>query len=191
MTLKLSDEKNDSGFTLIEVLVTLVIIAIGLLGLAGMQVSSLQNQLEAYQRAQAVMLVEEMAKRIQVNAPAARLGEYTAGVQYGQTTQIVCDPNALNTAAYDLCDWNNLLAGQGVKLAGLGTNAGSVNSALGCIENVVGSDFDETRIRVTVAWQGTVATAAPKSLCGKGDYGDDAFRRVAILEAVLADLKDE
>ncbi len=41
------------GFTLIEVLVTIVILAVGLLGLALLQTTSLNNQLEAYQRAQA------------------------------------------------------------------------------------------------------------------------------------------
>ncbi|PLW81613.1 type IV pilus modification protein PilV [Kineobactrum sediminis] len=175
------------GFTLIEVLITLVIIAIGLLGLAGLQVFSLQSQLEAYQRAQAVMLAEEMVNRIRVNAPAARAGAYTPGVEYGLLTPAVCDPATQTTAEYDLCDWNNILAGQDV-LAG-GVNAGSVNAARGCIENVVGSIDGETRILVTVAWQGAVATASPDLDCGFNAYGDnDAFRRVVAIEAVLADL---
>ena len=38
------------GFTLIEVLVTLVIVALGLLGLAGMQVQLQRADMEAYQR---------------------------------------------------------------------------------------------------------------------------------------------
>ncbi|MFV8817839.1 type IV pilus modification protein PilV [Haliea sp. E17] len=182
--------KSAHGFTLIEVLITLVILAIGLLGLAGLQIFSLQSQMEAYQRGQAVMLAEEMAKRMQVNAPAARDGEYTEGEQYGLLPAQVCDPAALSTADYDLCDWNNILAGQGVALAGI--NVGSIAAARGCIENIAGSADGETRIRVTVAWQGNAATQAPGSPCGTGQYGaDDAYRRVAIVDAVFADLLED
>ncbi len=178
------------GFTLIEVLITLVILAIGLLGLAGLQLFSLQSQMEAYQRGQAVMLAEEMAKRIQVNAQAARAGDYTEAQNYGLQPAAVCDPAALTTANYDLCDWNNILAGQGVALAGV--NVGSIAAARGCIEYLVGSADNETRIRVTVAWQGNAATRAPASTCGEDAYGDDdAFRRVAIVDVVLADLLEE
>ncbi len=45
---------------------------IGLLGLALLQTTSLNNQLEAYQRAQALLLLEDMANRIRVNSVAAR-----------------------------------------------------------------------------------------------------------------------
>ncbi len=184
------DKRRQRGFTLIEVLITLLIIAIGLLGLAGLQMTSLQSQLEAYQRAQAVMLAEEMANRIRSNAPAARAGAYTAGSSYGTAAQ-ACDPNTQTTAAYDLCDWNNLLLGQEVTNAG--ANVGSVNQALGCIEDLDLAEVDgETRIRITVAWLGTAATAAPNSTCGQGLYGaDDAVRRVAVVDTVLADLQND
>lgn len=180
-----------SGFTLIEVLVTLVIIAIGLLGLAGLQTASLQNQLEAYQRAQALMVAEEMVNRLRVNAPAAIAGQYTAGTQYGLVAPAACDPNAVNSAAqaavYDMCDWNNILAGQD-ESASL---VGSLNAARGCIETVPGSTDGETIYRITVAWLGTSPTAAPDSTCGQGAYGDDdAYRRVVSVNAVLADLAD-
>jgi prepilin-type N-terminal cleavage/methylation domain-containing protein len=49
------------GFSLIEVLVTLVILVFGLLGLVGLQARGTQVEFEAYQRGQAVGLVNEMA----------------------------------------------------------------------------------------------------------------------------------
>ena len=60
------------GFTLIEVLVTMVIIAIGIMGLAGLQMTSLNSQFESYQRTQALLLVEDMSNRLRANAVAAR-----------------------------------------------------------------------------------------------------------------------
>jgi len=48
--------RRHGGFTLIEILVTLFILAIGLLGLAGMQALAQKTELESYQRAQALIL---------------------------------------------------------------------------------------------------------------------------------------
>ena len=182
------------GFTLIEVLVTLLIIAIGLLGLAGLQVTSLKNQMETYQRAQALLLVEDMVNRIRVNAIAARnLAAYPDETQYGQLDSdeidAICpDPSTATIAQNDRCEWNNLLAGTDVTL---GTDSqGSVMGALGCIDIIDANSYDEVVIRVTVAWQGSVATKVPQSDCGAGQYGaDDSFRRAVSMDAVLADLR--
>lgn len=180
-----------SGFTLIEVLITIVILAIGLLGLAGLQMTSLNNQLEAYQRAQAVLLLDEMANRIRVNTVAARAGAYadtTAGSEHGlaDPDDEICSGLA-NAALQDVCDWNAALAGSGVSLGG--DNLGSILGARGCIENVTGSADGEVIIRLTIAWQGLAPTRAPDSNCGQGAFGDDdEFRRTASLDTVLADL---
>jgi type IV pilus assembly protein PilV len=179
--------ETQSGFTLIEVLVTLLIIAIGLLGLAGLQLSTLQSQLEAYHRAQAVLLVEDMVNRVKVNSVAARAGAYTNGTDYGLLAAATCDPNTQTVAQYDLCQWNRILAGEGVSLSGV--DVGSVNAARGCIQNLAGSSDGDSVVRVTVAWLGTAPTVAPSSPCGLDEYGDDdSFRRTLSIDAVLADL---
>ena len=187
MMRSLNRKRRGTGFTLIEVLITLIILSVGLLGVAGLQLTSLQNQLEAYQRAQAILLVEDMASRIRANAPAARTGEYIPATNYGLDGTGNCT-SAMTTAVYDLCDWDNILAGEGVSVAGV--DVGSVNAARGCIENITGTDFNETIIRITLAWQGNVATQAPISNCGENEYGDDdAFRRTISVDVVLADLE--
>lgn len=56
------------GFTLIEVLVSMVILAIGLLGLAAMQAISLRDNLDAYYYQQATLLAYEMQDRIRGNS---------------------------------------------------------------------------------------------------------------------------
>ncbi|MDD5753949.1 MAG: type IV pilus modification protein PilV [Methylococcales bacterium] len=55
------------GFTLIEVLISMVILAIGLLGLAAMQAISLRDNQDAYYYQQATLLAYEMQDRIMVN----------------------------------------------------------------------------------------------------------------------------
>jgi len=64
------------GMTLIEILVAIVVLSIGLLGLAGLQVKGLQvNQGSTY-RWQAAMLAEDMADRIRADAAGAAAGSY-------------------------------------------------------------------------------------------------------------------
>ncbi len=55
------------GFTLIEVLISMVILAIGLLGLAGIQAISLRDNQDAYYYQQATLLAYEMQDRIRGN----------------------------------------------------------------------------------------------------------------------------
>src|SRR5512134_2642451 len=52
------------GFSMIEVLMALLIIVLGLLGLAGLQVRIQQAEFESYQRAQALVLLQDMVDRI-------------------------------------------------------------------------------------------------------------------------------
>lgn len=56
-----------SGFSLLEVLVGLIILAIGLLGLAGMQMKSLRHNNEAYLRSQATLQTYDIMDRMRAN----------------------------------------------------------------------------------------------------------------------------
>jgi len=58
---------RQAGFSLIEILVTLVVLSIGLLGIAGMQASGLRNNHAAYTKTQATNLAMDMAERIRAN----------------------------------------------------------------------------------------------------------------------------
>ena len=55
------------GFTLIEVLIAVLVLSIGLLGLASLQAASLKNNYGAYMRSQASILANDMADRIRSN----------------------------------------------------------------------------------------------------------------------------
>lgn len=59
------------GFTLIEVLVAVVILALGLIGLAGLQANGLANNQSAYNRSQASQLAYDIADRIRSNSSVA------------------------------------------------------------------------------------------------------------------------
>ncbi|MFT6955875.1 MAG: type IV pilus assembly protein PilV [Halieaceae bacterium] len=70
---------EQSGFTLIEVLISLLVLLIGLLGVAGIQIVSFQNNQGAYIRSQATFIASDFMDRIRANSadrfvsPAATL----------------------------------------------------------------------------------------------------------------------
>ncbi len=59
--------KTNTGFTLIEVLIAMLVLAVGLLGLAGLQATSLRNNQSAYNRSQATQLAYDLADRMRAN----------------------------------------------------------------------------------------------------------------------------
>lgn len=67
---------KQQGFTLVEVLIAFLVMAIGLLGLAGLQVTGLRNDQSAFARSQAVLLAYDILDGLRANRPAARDGFY-------------------------------------------------------------------------------------------------------------------
>jgi type IV pilus assembly protein PilV len=65
-----------SGFTLIEVLIAVLVLAVGLVGLAGIQASGLQMNDSAYMRSQASILAQDIADRARANTRGFRNGAY-------------------------------------------------------------------------------------------------------------------
>ncbi len=65
-----------TGFTLIEILIAVLVLSIGLLGLASLQANGLRNNYGAYARSQAMILANDMADRIRANPTGASSGLY-------------------------------------------------------------------------------------------------------------------
>lgn len=71
--------KRSEGFTLVEVLVSVLILGIGLLGMAGLQNAGIAAGYSALHRSQASWLAGEMADLLRANPDAARAGAYDTG----------------------------------------------------------------------------------------------------------------
>ena len=67
---------RQSGFTLIEVLVAVIVLSIGLVGVAGLQAVSLKNNQSAFMRSQASALAYDLADRMRANVPGANANMY-------------------------------------------------------------------------------------------------------------------
>ena len=186
------------GFGLIEVLVALLIMAIGLLGTIALQSRAMQAELESYQRVQALILLDDMANRLYANrarrdcyhlAGHAELSTNFVGIGSGVTEgDAVAELTACNQiAATDLVTWDAMLKGATVT-DDSDNQVGAMVGARGCIERL---DANARRFRITVAWQGMQATAEPREslTCGAGLYGDDErMRRVVSRVVEFAEL---
>ncbi len=176
----MSRSKRQRGITIIEVLVTMVIMAFGLLGLANLQGKIKVGLLESYQRSQAVILLSDMTERINANRLQAASYVSTAAFGVGDTQPADCSGLAA-IAARDKCEWSNALKGAGETKAG--NSVGAMTDARGCISliqaaNPVDGVCTPGIYLITVAWQGMVKTSAPAVLCASGLYGEDTYRRV-------------
>lgn len=172
-----------AGSTLIEALVAIVISAFGLLGFVGMQARSTSAEFEAFQRSQALVLLDDMASRMNVNR--ANAAAYVTGGLIGGGA--IADCTGLAGAPLDLCEWSNLLRGSAESRGG--RQIGAMIGARGCISRAAGST---DRYALAIAWQGIVPTGAPASPCGQGDpaFDSEARRRVVTSSVCIARLRD-
>lgn len=105
----LASRRHCSGLTLVEILVALVVLSIGLLGLAGLQTLSLKFNTSASHRTQATALAYDFADRMRANRQAALADEYTIAFQ--DPAPVCGAPNLAGTIAQqDISIWRNTLA---------------------------------------------------------------------------------
>ena len=166
------------GATLIEVLISVVILLVALLGTAGLIARSSQSEMESYQRVQALTLLQDMAARLNANRQAAACYASGATITTAGSTSVPAPVCTVGTAAQqsiasaDLAAWGAALLGSAESNGG--KTVGAMIGALGCIEAL---DAANQIYRITVAWQGLAKTTAPALRSGNGQLGNYRDRR--------------
>ena len=141
--------KKNTGFTLIEVLIAMVILAFGLLGLAGLQASGLKQNQDAHFRSQATTLAYDFADRVRTNS--SQRGTYVANSAGNGTQTASCLTTAGCTATqmadHDISVWKSQITstipsgtGAMTQIAGAGTVC---PPASGCNDDV---------FTITISW---------------------------------------
>ncbi len=178
----ISQKSRQTGYSLIEVLIAIVVTSIGLLGLAAMQATGLRNNHSAYNRSQATVLAYDIADRMRANtALEVAYGTFTntgaidnyltrfmthteATIQEGCETATGC--TIAQMAENDLASWNTALT----------TAIPSATATITCADEEVclvenDPDVDEPNIyTVRVSWD--------DNRDGNVD-GDDPFSQVS------------
>lgn len=192
-----------AGFTLVEVLVTIFVTAVGLLTVAGLQAASKKVSYETAQRTAAAALAQDMVERIRAVSSNALVSDvnkatYLGSVLTDDATAITSSTDCASSvctlsqlAGWDLRQWGQKLLGSEEKI---GSDAvGGLVSATGCVKKI-GSKY-----RVVVAWRSFNNTQAQLETsesgydsCGTGlgRYTDpasgtaDAIRQYIVIEFV-------
>lgn len=164
------------GASLIEVLVAMVIIAFGLLGVAGLQVRLQGSEMEAYQRSQAVLLLADMKGRIESNrlesSKYAVEAPLTAPVGAGMDCAALTA--TMTRAQRDVAQWCGALQGASETVNAGANRVGAMIGGRGCVEDLGTSPSGDRSVRVTIAWQGSTPIAVPPEACGAGQYDGPA-----------------
>jgi type IV pilus assembly protein PilV len=148
---------RQDGTSLIEVLVTLLVVAFGLLGMAGLQARMELAEMESYQRAQALVLLSDMANRITINRINA--ANYATAAPLGGTA--ACPASVASRHEIDKGQWCAALKGA-AEFSG-GDQSGAIIGGRGCVEALPDDEY-----LVTIAWQGLTPVSAPPASVGCG-----------------------
>ncbi|HEY4542732.1 MAG TPA: type IV pilus modification protein PilV [Noviherbaspirillum sp.] len=110
-------ERKAGGFSMVEVLVSIVVLAIGVLGAAGLQLSALRTASQSHLHSNALQLAIELADRMRANDDRMRLDDESnpfVGLDYQATSGLPAEPgtncfshacDAAALAAFDLYEW--------------------------------------------------------------------------------------
>jgi type IV pilus assembly protein PilV len=169
-------ERWQGGFTLLEILIALIVIAFGLLGLFGLQAKAQKAESESYYRTQALVVIQDIADRMNANRVDAFSQAYVTASPVGGGGKLI-DCAGKTGADLDLCEWGNLMRGSTETSAG---NECSIVSGAGCIGAMITASgciaYDATTeladstgavqagtgiYTISVVWQGLSTTFIP------------------------------
>jgi type IV pilus assembly protein PilV len=141
---------SEKGMTLIEILVSLLILAVGLLGMSGLQTVSLRNSQSAYFRTQANILSSDVAERIRANTRGIVNGNYDNNdgeVNVACNTLAGCSASSM--AGNDMAEWKAALASN--LPSGVGTVCLDSNAEDGTIA-ITACDGSGTMMAIKIWW---------------------------------------
>lgn len=128
----------EQGFTLLEILVAILVLSIGLLGLAGLQATGLQSNHSGYLRSQATIFAYEMADRLRANRSTAVDGNYDIALTDSA-------PSGTTIQDIDRSDW----------LSRLATALPSGDGAVDCATTASANGETTCLCTITIQWNDT------------------------------------
>lgn len=189
------DRKNTRGFTMVEVLVSLVIFSIGLIGIARLQVVAKQSNHDAVQRVSATSIADDIISRMRANA--SQLAAYTKnGAMYvvggGTVSTPACGDSSGSTCTAaqlvdkDMYEIEQLLDGT-TETDANGNSVGGLVLPTACVD---GPPLGGAGVyTIAIAWRGKADLSNPTlHTCGEGsgNYGtNNEYRRLLVFQTYI------
>jgi type IV pilus assembly protein PilV len=176
--------RRHRGVSLIEVLVSLVILSLGVLAVVALQMIAKRNNADAAQRTAAAQLAYDMIERMRSNSTSATLSAYltvnhvTGPLGRRSLGDAEPMPNCANASTcttaqlvtHDLWQWEQFVDGAAERVgSAIGDKAGGLLEPIACIARTTDDGGGDGVYTVTIAWRGTVAI--PDSNAGTAQCG--------------------
>jgi type IV pilus assembly protein PilV len=185
-------QKHQSGFSLLEMLVALIIFSVGMLAVTGLQTVSKQSNYESVQRTLASQIATGLLEDMRTNGSAiatytgsGSIGGGSRGARPAPSCAAGAECNPAQKAAFDLWFWEQSLDGSHETTGGV--NAGGLVLPTLCATGPAGGGAGI--YVVTVVWRGSASLASQaNNPCGaaSGNYGDqNSLRRIIQLPTFI------
>lgn len=180
-----------NGLTLIEVLISVFVFAVALLGLAALQITARKTAFESNQRSLAAAIAQDVVERMRLNTQA--LAHYTATLDVNTTFSDSLDcTTPAGLAACDRQDFQRSLLGA-TEATGTGANTSKVGGLANPTLCVTGSNVGGSgQYTVTIVWRGRepflpeAGSENASDTCGNGQYGaHNEYRRIFRLSTYI------
>lgn len=201
--------RGAQGFSMMEILITMIIIMLGLLGIVALQAKAVQAEMESYQRSQALIMLDDIVDRMNVNRTTVNgcfafttdttngtpfIG--AAGAGHLGTPSCAASTSNYNTLADNAINQlDDLLKGtqESIDVAGETQTAGGIVDARACISydssTELGGASGTGLYTITLSWQAMSELIVPAANCGNGLYGTETRRRAVTTSLRFAVLR--
>ncbi|QQX81505.1 type IV pilus modification protein PilV [Shewanella sp. KX20019] len=155
-------KNQQRGLSLIEVMVSLVILVVGLIGIFNLHIIAKRGSFESFQQTQATYLANDIVNRMKLNR--SELSSYADTYTGAKTAVKSCETNICTTGEtllWDKYQWDQSLIGAAEQIGE--QNVGGLDSPVACITESAGT------ISVIIAWRGIremSASSTTEADCG-------------------------
>ena len=189
--------RAQSGFTLLEALVSALILAVGIMGIASLLSFSKVSQHESIQRTRAVVLAADILERIRRNPQGMSVYDIGLSTPLGDSTLVQPDSDCRSAACtvdelanHDLWVWERLLDGHSAVVTDGGAPTVGMRNVSACVKFT--PDFGRVHtgiVDVIIQWQGLQKIADAVNggtVCGT-ETEEDRTRRQVVLNSYVID----
>ncbi|MDB2385813.1 type IV pilus modification protein PilV [Shewanella sp.] len=166
------------GLTLIELMVSLVILVIGLIGIFNLHIVAKHGSFESFQQTQAAYLAHDIVNRMKLNR--SELSNY-ADTYTGVREKVnSCETKICSTTQmlhWDQYQWDQTLLGALEQAEG--RNIGGLDSPIACVTEGAGE------VSVTITWRGVRALGSPATTPSDCGHSLGKKRRVFTLKTMI------
>jgi len=143
--------KNQRGFSLIEILISVLVFGVGILGLGSLQIASLKGSSNAHYRTTASVLAQDLADRMRSNTAAVSDGRYGEAISCGTVSRL-CRSSACSIEELAIFDIQEIKCGSRIGTRREGGVQGLLPGGQMTVTCPAGCNTDGAIHNISITW---------------------------------------